>query len=78
MAYKPVEIIQLAGDAGKYKANLSVPNFLVRGFMAGLFIAVGAAIIIGMMIIPMSPLVLDVLLTVNITAAMTITVNAVR
>ena len=43
MAYKPVEIIQLAGDAGKYKAELSVPNFLVRGFMAGLFIAVGAA-----------------------------------
>jgi formate/nitrite transporter len=44
MAYKPVEIIQLAGDAGKYKAALSVPNFLVRGFMAGLFIAVGAAL----------------------------------
>lgn len=44
MAYKPVEIIQLAGDAGKYKAELSVPNFLVRGFMAGLFIAVGAAL----------------------------------
>jgi len=44
MAYKPVEIIQLAGDAGKYKADLSVPNYLVRGFMAGLFIAVGAAL----------------------------------
>ena len=44
MAFKPVEIVQLAGDAGKYKADLGVPNFLVRGFMAGVFIAVGAAL----------------------------------
>jgi formate transporter len=44
MANKPVEIVQLAGDAGKYKANLGAPNFLVRSFMAGLFIAVGGAL----------------------------------
>jgi formate/nitrite transporter len=44
MANKPVEIIQLAGDSGKYKANLGAPNFLIRSFMAGLFIAVGGAL----------------------------------
>jgi formate/nitrite transporter len=44
MAHKPVEIVELAGNAGKYKANLGTPNFLVRSFMAGLFIAVGAAL----------------------------------
>jgi formate/nitrite transporter len=44
MANKPVEIIQLAGDAGKYKGNLTPDNYLVRAFMAGLLIAVGAAL----------------------------------
>jgi formate/nitrite transporter len=44
MANKPVEIVQLAGDAGKYKANLTPGNYLVRAFMAGLFIAVGGAL----------------------------------
>lgn len=44
MANKPVEIVQLAGDAGKYKANLTPSNYLVRAFMAGLFIAVGGAL----------------------------------
>ena len=44
MANKPVEIVQLAGDAGKYRTILSAPNLLVRSFMAGLFIAVGAAL----------------------------------
>jgi formate/nitrite transporter len=44
MANKPVEIVQLAGDAGKYKANLTPGNYLVRSFMAGLFIAVGGAL----------------------------------
>jgi formate/nitrite transporter len=44
MANKPVEIVQLAGDAGKYRTILGVPNLLVRSFMAGLFIAVGAAL----------------------------------
>lgn len=44
MSNKPVEIVQIAGDAGCYKGNLTVPNLLVRSFMAGLFIAVGAAL----------------------------------
>ena len=42
MATKPAEILSLAGDTGRYKAGLGVPNFLVRGFMGGMFIAVGA------------------------------------
>jgi len=44
MANKPSEIVQLAINAGTYKANLSTSNFMVRGFMAGLFIAVGGAL----------------------------------
>src|SRR5208282_5393620 len=44
MAIKPAAIVSLAGDVGKYKANLGVPNFLVRGFMAGMFIAMGATL----------------------------------
>ncbi len=44
MAHKPVEIVELAGNAGMYKANLGASNFLVRSFMAGLFIAVGGAL----------------------------------
>jgi formate/nitrite transporter len=42
MAIKPAEIVSLAGDVGRYKAGLGVPNFLVRGFMGGMFIAMGA------------------------------------
>jgi formate/nitrite transporter len=42
MAIKPAEIVALAGDVGRYKADLSVPNSLVRGFMGGMFIAMGA------------------------------------
>jgi formate/nitrite transporter len=44
MAIKPAEIVALAGDAGKYKADLGVPSFLARGFMGGMFIAVGATL----------------------------------
>lgn len=44
MANKPVEIVQLAGDAGKYKGSLTPANYLVRSFMAGLLIAVGGAL----------------------------------
>lgn len=44
MAHKPVEIVQQAGDAGKYKGNLSLDALCVRGFMAGLLIAVGGAL----------------------------------
>jgi formate/nitrite transporter len=44
MAIKPSEIVALAGDSGRYKADLGLPNFLVRGFMGGMFIAVGATL----------------------------------
>ncbi|HNQ78678.1 MAG TPA: formate/nitrite transporter family protein [Acidobacteriota bacterium] len=44
MANKPVEIIQAAINAGCYKCKLEVPNYLLRSFMAGLYIAVGAAL----------------------------------
>jgi formate transporter len=44
MAHKPVEIVQQAGDAGKYKGNLPLDSLMVRGFMAGLLIAVGGAL----------------------------------
>src|ERR1019366_7735332 len=42
MTIKPAQIVALAGDVGSYKAGLRIPDFLVRGFMGGLFIAVGA------------------------------------
>jgi len=44
MAIKPAEIVSLAGGVGRYKADLGVPNFIVRGFMGGMFIAVGATL----------------------------------
>ena len=44
MANKPVEIVQAAGDTGCYKGKLAVDSLIVRGFMAGLFIAVGGAL----------------------------------
>lgn len=44
MANKPVEIVDQAGTAGVYKGNLDTPNLLVRSFMAGVLIAVGAAL----------------------------------
>ncbi len=44
MANKPVECVQMACAAGKYKAGLSTGNYLIRGFMAGLYIAVGGAL----------------------------------
>lgn len=44
MSHKPVEVVDLAGNAGVYKGNLGIPNWLVRSFMAGLFIAVGGAL----------------------------------
>lgn len=40
----PAVTVALAGNAGKYKSELGVSQFLVRGFMAGLYIAVGAAL----------------------------------
>ena len=44
MSNKPVECVLTACTAGRYKAGLSTGNYLIRGFMAGLFIAVGAAL----------------------------------
>lgn len=44
MANKPVEIVQACCGAGAYKGGLSLPNWLVRAFMAGLYIAVGGAL----------------------------------
>jgi formate/nitrite transporter len=44
MANKPIESVVTCCAAGVYKANLSLPNWLIRGFMAGLFIAVGGAL----------------------------------
>lgn len=44
MANKPVEVVQIAINAGKYRSTLAWSNYMVRGFMAGLFIAVGAAL----------------------------------
>lgn len=44
MAVKPAEIVARAADAGAYKAALNLPNLLVRGFMAGMFIAMGATL----------------------------------
>ena len=44
MAINPAEIVSQAGDVGRYKADLDVPSFLVRGFMGGLLIAVGATL----------------------------------
>jgi formate/nitrite transporter len=44
MAIKPAEIVARAGDLGKYKAELGVTNLVVRGFMGGMFIAMGATL----------------------------------
>jgi len=44
MAHKPVEVVEMAGNAGKYKGELGAVNFIIRSFMAGLFIAVGGAL----------------------------------
>lgn len=44
MAIKPAEMVALAGDVGRYKARLGATNLLVRGFMGGVFIAIGATL----------------------------------
>ena len=44
MSNKPIECVLTACTAGKYKAGLSTGNYLIRGFMAGLYIAIGAAL----------------------------------
>ncbi|HUU75359.1 MAG TPA: formate/nitrite transporter family protein [Methanoregulaceae archaeon] len=42
--HPPVAIIAKAGDAGKYKVGLPAWNMLLRGFMAGAYIAIGGAL----------------------------------
>lgn len=42
--HPPVTIVAKTGDAGKYKVNLPVYNMLLRGFMAGAYIAMGGAL----------------------------------
>ena len=42
--HPPVAIVAKAGDAGKYKVGLPAWNMLLRGFMAGAYIAMGAAL----------------------------------
>ena len=42
--HPPVAVVAKAGDAGKYKVGLPVWNLLVRGFMAGAYIAMGGAL----------------------------------
>jgi len=42
--HPPVAIVAKAGDAGKYKVGLPAWNMVLRGFMAGAFIAMGGAL----------------------------------
>ena len=42
--HPPVAIVAKAGDAGKYKVGLPVWNMILRGFLSGAFIAMGAAL----------------------------------
>jgi len=44
MANPPAVTTFLAGNVGRYKASLPVGQLLLRGFMSGAFIAVGAAL----------------------------------
>jgi len=42
--HPPVAIVAKAGDAGKYKTGLPAWNMLIRGFMSGVYIAMGGAL----------------------------------
>ena len=42
--HSPATVISKTGDAGRYKVSLPVWNMLLRGFMAGAYIAMGAAL----------------------------------
>jgi len=42
--HPPVAIVAKAGDAGKYKTGLPAWNMLLRGFLAGAYIAMGGAL----------------------------------
>jgi formate/nitrite transporter len=40
----PAKVVALVGNAGAGKAKLSISNLLLRGFMAGAYIAIGGAL----------------------------------
>ncbi|NVO65998.1 formate/nitrite transporter family protein [Methanofollis tationis] len=42
--HPPVAIVAKAGDAGKYKTSLPAWNMILRGFMSGAYIAMGAGL----------------------------------
>ena len=42
--HPPVAIVAKAGDAGKYKVGIPAWNMILRGFMAGAYIAIGGAL----------------------------------
>ncbi len=42
--HPPVAIVAKAGDAGKYKTGLPAWNMVLRGFLSGAFIAMGAGL----------------------------------
>lgn len=42
--HPPVAIVAKAGDAGKYKVGIPWWNMVLRGFMAGAYIAIGGAL----------------------------------
>jgi formate/nitrite transporter len=42
--HPPVAVVAKAGDAGKYKVGLPAWNMILRGFMAGAYIAMGGAL----------------------------------
>lgn len=44
MANPPAITVCLAGNAGKYKTGLPIGQLLLRGFMSGAYIAMGAAL----------------------------------
>lgn len=44
MANAPEVTVCLAGNAGRYKSNLSIGQLFLRGVMAGAYIAIGAAL----------------------------------
>jgi formate transporter len=42
--HSPIEIFAKAGETGKYKSRLTTTNLVLRGFLAGAFIAVGGTL----------------------------------
>ena len=42
--HSPVEIVEVAGNVGQYKTGIPAWNLLIRGFLAGAYVAIGAAL----------------------------------